>query len=145
MADDGLVEFPLLPHGITQPEVRLGRAGIRTHGAMVTCYGVGSPLQLAVCIAQADVECGIRPVYADRPLDVLYRNLVLAQLGSHHAEKMNRIGLIRLDGENLPINLLGGLQPTGLMVLERNGQCFGNRCHAAMPTLRTEVARTTRS
>ena len=37
--------------------------------------------------------------------------------------------MIRLDRENLPIDLLGSLQPTGLMVLDRNRQCFGNRCH----------------
>jgi hypothetical protein len=48
---------------------------------------------------------------------------------SNHAEKMQRVGLIRLDLKNLPINLFGGLQPTGLMVLDRNRQCFRNRCH----------------
>ena len=44
---------------------------------------------------------------------------------------MDRIGMIRLDRENLPIDLLGSLQPAGLMVLDRNRQCFGNRCHEA--------------
>jgi hypothetical protein len=44
---------------------------------------------------------------------------------------MNRIGLIRLYGKNLPIDMFGSLQPTGLMVLERNRQCFGNRRHTA--------------
>ena len=37
--------------------------------------------------------------------------------------------MVRLDGENLPIDLLGGLQPAGLMVLDRNRKCFGNRRH----------------
>ena len=37
--------------------------------------------------------------------------------------------MIRLDRENLPVDLLGSLQPAGLMVLDRNRQCFGNRCH----------------
>jgi hypothetical protein len=45
------------------------------------------------------------------------------------AKEMPRIGMIRLECENLPVNLLGGLQPAGLMVLEGNRQCFGNRCH----------------
>jgi hypothetical protein len=27
--------------------------------------------------------------------------------------------------------LLGSLQPAGLMVLDRNRQCFGKRCHKA--------------
>ena len=53
----------------------------------------------------------------------------LPALVGNHAEKMQRIGMIRLDRENLPIDLLGRLQPAGLMVLDRNRQCFGNRCH----------------
>ena len=69
------------------------------------------------------------PFQPDRPSNVLDGNLVLAHLVSNHAEKMNRIGLIRFSLENLPIDLLGSLQPTGLMVLDRNRQCFGNRCH----------------
>ena len=70
-------------------------------------------------------------VQPDRPSNVLDGNLVLARLVSNHAEKMPRIGLIRLSRKNLPIDLLGGLQPTGLMVLDRNRQGFGNRCHNA--------------
>ena len=65
----------------------------------------------------------------DRPPDVLDGQLVLADLVSDQAEKMQRIGLIGFDREDLPIDLLGGLQPPGLMVLDRNRQCFGNRCH----------------
>ena len=45
---------------------------------------------------------------------------MLACLGSDHAEKMNRVGLIRFYLENLPIDLLGILQPTALMVLDSN-------------------------
>jgi hypothetical protein len=33
----------------------------------------------------------------------------VANLGGNHAEKINRIGMIRLDRENLPIDLLGSL------------------------------------
>ena len=64
----------------------------------------------------------------------------LPALVSNHAEKMERIGMIRLDRENLPIDLLGGLQPAGLMVLDRNRQCFGNRCHRALPGRRPGTA-----
>ena len=55
---------------------------------------------------------------------------MLAHLVSNHAEKMERIGMIRLDRENLPVDLLGSLEPAGLMVLDRNRQFFGNRCHS---------------
>ena len=56
-------------------------------------------------------------------------SLVLARLVSNHAEKMEGIGLIRFDRENLPVDLLGSLQPATLMVLDGNRQCFGNVRH----------------
>jgi hypothetical protein len=65
----------------------------------------------------------------DRPSNVLDGNLMLADLAGEHSKHMQCIGMIWLDGENLPVDLLGGLQPTGLMVLDRNRQCLGNRCH----------------
>ena len=55
----------------------------------------------------------------------------IAHLMREHAEKMRRVGMARVGLENPPINLLGGLQPAGLMVLDRNRQCLGNRRHAA--------------
>jgi hypothetical protein len=65
----------------------------------------------------------------DRPSNVLDGDLAVANLLSNHAEKMPRIGLIWLDREDLPVDLLGSVQPTGLMVPDRNGQGLGNRCH----------------
>ena len=44
--------------------------------------------------------------------------------GRNQAEKMERVGLIRLDSENLPVDLLGGLQTAASMVLNRNRQKF---------------------
>jgi hypothetical protein len=32
----------------------------------------------------------------------------------------------------LPVDLLGRLQPVSLMVLDRNGQCFGNCQHESI-------------
>ena len=70
--------------------------------------------------------CALQP---DRPSNVLDGDLVPAHLVGNHAEKMDRIGMIRIDRENLPVDLLGRLQPAGLMVLDRNCKCFGNGCH----------------
>ena len=53
-------------------------------------------------------------------------NLGLAHRGSNHAEKMERIRVIRFNLQDLPIDLLGSLEPAALMVLYRNRQCFGN-------------------
>ena len=47
-----------------------------------------------------------------------------------HAEKVERIGMIRLELEYLPIDLLGGMQPAGLMILDRDRKSLGNRHHA---------------
>jgi len=76
------------------------------------------------------------PFQPDRPSNVVDRNLVFADLASNHAEKMERIGMMRGDGENLPINLFGNLRPTGLMVLDRNCQRFRNCCHGEIMTTR---------
>ena len=69
------------------------------------------------------------PVQRDRPSNVLDGGGVLARLRGDHAEEMHCVGLIRLDLENLPIDFLGGLQPPRLVVLDRNRQGFGSRCH----------------
>ena len=45
-------------------------------------------------------------------------HLVLARLIGHHPEKMNCVSLVRIDGENLPVELLGGLSTAGLMMLD---------------------------
>jgi len=49
------------------------------------------------------------PSQLNCPSHVLDGDLVLTLLLGNHAEKLNRIGLIRLGRENLSINLLGSL------------------------------------
>ena len=80
-------------------------------------------------IAQVDVENCHVPFQPYRPSNKIDGNLVLPDLVSNHAEKVESVGMIRLDRENLSIDLLGSLQPTGLMVPNRNRQYLGNRCH----------------
>ena len=43
---------------------------------------------------------------------------------------MPGIGVSGIRGENLSIDQLGGLQPAGLMVLNRNCQRLRDRCHS---------------
>ena len=64
------------------------------------------------------MESGLIPLQSDRPSDVFDGNLGLADLQSNRAEKMDRINVIRLDQQDLPVDLLGSLQPAGLMMLE---------------------------
>ncbi len=128
-AGDRFVQLPLvLQHG-AQVVVGLGIVGLQFQGPAAAGNRFGKPVQGTIRSSQVVVEGGRGPVQPDRPLDALDGGLVLARLRSNHAEKMERIGMIRLDRENLPIDLLGSLQPTALMVLDRNRQCFGSRCH----------------
>ena len=55
------------------------------------------------------MEAGGIPVQLDCPSNELDGGFVLAHLQGNHAEKMEGVGLIRLDRENLPIDLLGSL------------------------------------
>jgi len=54
----------------------------------------------------------------DRPPDVLDGRLVLTRLMRRYAEQVNRFGLIRIDSQNLPINLLGSRESSRLMMLD---------------------------
>ena len=56
---------------------------------------------------------------------------MVARLVGDEAEQIDRIGMVGRGREDLPVKLLGDLQPTRLVVLDRNRQGFGNRCHDA--------------
>ncbi len=90
---------------------------------------LGNPPQGAIRFPQIIMEGHRTALQPDCPPDVLDGHLVFARLVGNHAEKMKRIGMIRLDGENLPIDLLGRLQAAALVVLEGHRQCLGNRRH----------------
>jgi hypothetical protein len=57
---------------------------------------------------------------------------MLARSGSYQAKQMERVGMIRLDGENLPIDLFGRLQSAGLLMLDRNQKSIRNFCHKTL-------------
>jgi hypothetical protein len=128
-AGDRFVQLPLVLQRNAQVVVRLGKVRIQLQCPPVAGDRFGNPAQGTIGAPQVDMEGSRTAVQADRPANVLDGNLVLARLGSDHAEKMNRIGLTRFNLQNPPVDLLGGLQPAGLMVLDRDRQCFGNRCH----------------
>src|SRR5262249_45170373 len=58
----------------------------------------------------------------DRASYVIHGHLVMARLVSQQTQKINRIGMIRLVAEDLPIDPLGLLGPTVLMVSDRDRQ-----------------------
>jgi hypothetical protein len=66
------------------------------------------------------MEGEVRPSQLNRPPNLLDANLVLARLAGNDPEQMPSVGLIRLDGKDLPIDLFGSLEPPRLMVLHGN-------------------------
>ncbi len=123
------VQLPLVIQGSTQIVVRLGKVRLQLQCPVIAGDGfVQLPLFLQRT-AQVAMEDSLISLQPDCASNVFDGNLMLADLVSDDTEKMPRIGMIRLDRENLPIDLLSGLQPTGLVVLNRSRHCFGNRCH----------------
>ena len=66
------------------------------------------------------MEFAVAPVEFDRLSNILDGNLVLTHLAGNHPEKMPRNGMIWFSLQNPPVNLLSRLQPTGLMMLDRD-------------------------
>jgi hypothetical protein len=60
------------------------------------------------------------PLQPDRPSNVLDGILVFPGLMSDDSEEMKRVGVIRRDRENLPVDLLGSLQPPRPVVPDGN-------------------------
>ena len=130
-ADDRFLRLSLVLQRKAQVIVRLGIVRLQFHCTVETCDRLGDLAQGTIRFPQVAMEGRRGPVQSDGTSYALHGRLVLARLMGDHAQKMHRIGLIRIEREDLPINLLGRLQPARLMVLDRDGQCFGNRCHAA--------------
>ena len=59
------------------------------------------------------MEASVRPIEGDCPSNALDRGVVLACLMGNQAQQMPRVRLVRLDGEHLPVDLLGSLQLLG--------------------------------
>ncbi len=123
------VQLSLVPQGDAQAIVRVGIVRVQGQCPAVAGDRFGDPAQGAIGLSQVAVEEGHVPFQGDCPFDVCDGYLVFPHLVSNQAEEMRRVGMIRLDCENLPVELLGRMQPTALMVLDRHRQCFGNCRH----------------
>jgi hypothetical protein len=55
------------------------------------------------------------------------RFVQLSRLKGNHSQEVASYDVVRADGENLPANPFGGLQPSGVLVLDRKGQQLGNQ------------------
>ena len=74
-------------------------------------------------IAEIVVGFGIVGLQGDGLTDQTNRLVVASQLRGHDSEKVHRMDMFRLLGQDLPVKLLGFGQPPGLVVL--HGQFEG--------------------
>src|SRR5947199_121183 len=100
-----------------------------TVGVQFQCFAEGSDrfLQLPLVperISQMVVMARFGTVQLDCPTNVLDGNVMLPALVRYYAEQMERIGMVRISRNNLPIGLLCSLQFARLMMAERNRECF---------------------
>ena len=117
---DRFVRLSHVLQGKSQVVERLGQVRFQLQGPAVTGDCLGIPAQGPIRFPQVAVEGSRIPVQGNRPPNVFDGALVFTQLVGYHAEKMDHARVIRIDGENLPVDLLGGLQPSGLMMLDRS-------------------------
>ena len=96
VAGDRFVQLPLVLQRIAQVVVRLGIVRLQFQCPAVAGDRFGNPAQGTIRFPQVVVEGSHIPFQPDRPSDVLDGDLVLAHLVGNHAEKMPRIGMIRL-------------------------------------------------
>jgi hypothetical protein len=64
-------------------------------------------------------------------MDVLDGDTVMAGLCVEEAQRVQGTRVVWFSLEDPAIDRLGGLQPTGLVVLNRDRECFRNGCHGA--------------
>ena len=120
VAGGRFIGLPQLVQGVGQIEVGLGKVRRQLPGSAVAAYRFARPPHCAIRLAQAVVKGGDVLLKLDRPPDVPDGLFVLAHAVGQHAEKVPRIGPVRLGGQDVPVNLLGLGQPAGLMVMKRN-------------------------
>ncbi len=65
------------------------------------------------------MEYGLVPLASYRSCNIVHGEIVFAHLVGNDAEKMQGVRLMGVDGENLAVSLLGGLEPARLMVIQR--------------------------
>ena len=76
----------------------------------------GKSSQGPIGFAQVAMENGPAAVPADSPFDALDRGGRIARLQRNHADQVHRVGMPRIDLEDLPIDLFRRPQTAALMV-----------------------------
>ncbi len=119
---DSFFKLPLLPQGEAQVVVGRGKIRLKLQRAAVAVDRFCGPAALPIRIPQVVVEHRRIAPHADRLPEVLGRRLRAARLRGEHAQQVQSVRLVRLGRKNPAVALLRGLQPAGLVVLDRGRQ-----------------------
>src|SRR5689334_18194969 len=94
---------------IAQVVMCFEKVRLQLQRSAATGHGLGHSLESAVRLRQVVMKGCLASMHGDGTTNVLDSNRRLTQLVSQHTEQMQRIGLSRVDRENLAVNLLGSL------------------------------------
>ena len=131
------LKIAYLLQGASPSDVRLAKARFQFQ-----CPAIGgerfldSPL-LPQRVAQVVVCAGKVRLQFQQPTVTGHRFVQLPLLPQRTAQVADAPGMMRRDGENLPVDLLGGLQPAAAVVPDRSRQCLGMVVMASFPAGRT--------
>ena len=86
---------------------------------------------MAVRFGKVGMKPGLRSIFIDRVADESHRHAHLASLNCQRTEHAQRMGIARLDLQNLPIDLFGLDQLARLVMTNGGRQGFVNSDHNA--------------
>lgn len=130
-----LIETPRAHQDHSQIIVSWRRIGFRGDSATQRRFRLGQLIQLQQYDAQVAPERLVRGCEPDRASQCRQAVVTPARLKQAHAEKMRRLGIRRLAGENLPVHLLGLPDLSALEQPRRKTQQSGSRaCATARPS-----------
>ena len=130
---DRFVVFPLAPQSICQMGMSRGPLRPEIDSPSEARFRFDNPMDCHEDEAQILMEDWLVAPDPNRALYVIHGHLGIARLMSQQTQKINRMSMIRLVAEDLPIDPLGLLEPTVLMVSDRDRQCFLDGCHPDCP------------
>ena len=129
--DGCLFQLPLIAQSHAQIHVSVGIVWLKFQGAAITTDGCFALSLDVEGISQIVVKDPICRVQLDGAADGLDGHARPARLERNDAEEVGDIRVIRLNGENLPVYLLGGLQAACLVVSKSDRKHFWNGSHSS--------------
>src|SRR5262249_41510590 len=110
-----LVELALLPKRIAEIVVGFGMVWIESYGPAVVRLGLDHTTERLQRGANITVEIRNRAISGDRPADQIDRRLAVTGRVRDDTEKMQAVGVVGIDLEDLSVKSLGLVEPARLV------------------------------